>query len=67
MQNDESRPGDLFIDRYMPGASAEEREEAIANLDRFVAVLVRIDARLEQEKRDRIRQISDSEVDSDNS
>lgn len=40
------RPGDLFIDRYMPGANAEEREEALANLEGLIAVLVQIDERL---------------------
>jgi hypothetical protein len=43
------RPGDLFIDRYMPGASAEEREAAYTNVRRLIAVLVRIDERLRRE------------------
>jgi hypothetical protein len=49
------RPGDLFIDRYMPKATEEAREEAYANLRALVALLVRIDERLaleEQEQRD---------------
>jgi len=49
------RPGDLFIDRYMPKATEEAREEAYANLRALVALLVRIDERLaleEREKRD---------------
>jgi hypothetical protein len=58
-------PLDPFIERYMPDASADEREEGRANLERFVAVLVRIDDRIEREKQDAIRQISDSAVDSD--
>ena len=39
------RPGDVILDRYMPGATAEEREAARANLYGFVAVLLRIAAR----------------------
>ena len=51
----ERRPGQLFIDRYMPQATEEAREEAYANLRALVALLVRIDERLaleEQEQRD---------------
>ena len=40
------RPGDLFIDRYMPEATEEAREEAYENLRALVALLVRIDERL---------------------
>lgn len=43
------RPGDLFIDRYMPGASAEEREEAYQNVRQLITVLVRINERLRRE------------------
>jgi hypothetical protein len=46
MQNTNDHPEDIFIDRYMPGASMAEREEARANVRRLVAVLVRIDERL---------------------
>jgi hypothetical protein len=31
-----------FVDRYMPNASPEERAEACQNLNRLVAVLVRV-------------------------
>jgi hypothetical protein len=51
----ERRPGELFIDRYMPHATEEAREEAYANLRALVALLVRIDERLaleDQEARD---------------
>ncbi len=51
--NSERRPGELFIDRYMPGASEEAREEAYANLRALVALLVRIDERLALEDRER--------------
>jgi len=44
------RPGDLFIDRYMPKATEEAREEAYANLRALVALLVRIDERLALEE-----------------
>lgn len=43
------RPGDLIIDRYLPEASSEEREEARRRLYVFVAALVRIASRLERE------------------
>jgi len=46
------RPGDLFIDRYMPKATDEAREEAYANLRALVALLVRIDERLALEERE---------------
>jgi hypothetical protein len=48
------RPGLGIIDRYMPNASAEKQEEAYANLQSLVKVLVRIDDRLaadEEEQR----------------
>lgn len=49
----ERRPGELFVDRYMPKASEEAREEAYANLRALVALLVRIDERLAIEDRER--------------
>lgn len=64
MQKDNPHSENPFIDRYMPGASAEERAEAAANLERFVTVLVRIDQRLEREKQEAIRQKADSALDS---
>jgi hypothetical protein len=50
MKNDNKHPADLFIDRYMAGASDKEREEARENMVRFVAVLVRINERLRRER-----------------
>lgn len=44
------RPGDLIIDRYMPDASPEVREEARRRLCNYVRVLLRISMRLEQEQ-----------------
>ena len=46
------RPGDIFIDRYMPKATEEARERAYANLKALVALLVRIDERLAIEERE---------------
>ena len=51
------RPGDLFIDRYMPKATEEAREEAYANLRALVALLVRIDERLALEEREHLDSI----------
>lgn len=55
MKNKKSdqRPGYLFIDRYMPKATEEAREEAYANLRALVALLVRIDERLALEDQER--------------
>ena len=55
MQNkqQERRPGELFIDRYMPKATEEAREEAYANLKALVALLVQIDERLALEDQER--------------
>ncbi|MEI9933169.1 MAG: hypothetical protein WDM89_22215 [Rhizomicrobium sp.] len=39
------QPGDVFLDRYMPGASEKEREEARQNLYGFFAVLLEIATR----------------------
>ena len=51
------RPGDLFIDRYMPKATEEAREEAYANLRALVALLVQIDERLALEEREQLDSI----------
>jgi hypothetical protein len=53
-KNTKHRPGNLFIDRYMPKATEEAREEAYANLRALVALLVRIDERLALEERERL-------------
>jgi hypothetical protein len=44
------RPGDLIIDRYMPDATPEEREEAHANLRRFLKALLRVAVRVTKER-----------------
>lgn len=51
MQKDNGHPADLFVDRYMVGASDEQRAEARENVVQFVAILVRIDARIKRERR----------------
>jgi hypothetical protein len=42
----EHRPGDVILDRYLPHASSEEREEARENLRRLAQLLIRINNRL---------------------
>ena len=60
------RPGDVILDRYMPDATAEEREAARANLYGFVAVLLRIATREATEEAEQaIRAKSGGEVESE--
>lgn len=47
---DNPRPGFFIIEKYMPDATAEAKEEAYQNLRDLVAVLVRINARLARER-----------------
>lgn len=42
----QKRPEELLVDRYMPNASQEEREQACENVRRLVAVFIRINERL---------------------
>ena len=44
------KPGDLILNKYMPNATSEEREEARANLKAYVEVMIRIAQRIEAEK-----------------
>ena len=46
------RPGQLFLDRYMPDASEEERKAAYDNLRALITIIVEVDRRLAREKRD---------------
>jgi hypothetical protein len=39
------RPGDIILDRYLPGASEETREEARENLRRLARLLIRVHER----------------------
>ena len=50
-QND-TLPEDIFIDRYMPGATPEQRKEASENMRALIAVLLRINLRLAREECD---------------
>ena len=40
------RPGDIILDRYLPNASPEKREEARENLRRLGRLLIRVHRRL---------------------
>ncbi len=46
-------PGDLILDRYMPDATPEQREDAHANLKAYVAVIMRLNQRLAREAGDK--------------
>lgn len=59
-QHNDLLPGMLFVDRYMPGASTEEREEAYGNVRQLIAVLVRINERMVREQSERDSRESDS-------
>ena len=50
--NANRRPGDFILDRYMPRATAEEREVARENLRAFALVVVGIARRLALEERE---------------
>lgn len=47
---DKTHSADIFIERYMPGASKEARNDARENVTRLVAVLVRVNDRLKREE-----------------
>ena len=47
------RPGDLILNRYMPNATEEEREEARDNLRAYAMVVLRIATRLATEEYER--------------
>ena len=49
----DQKPGDLFIDRYMPHATADEREAAHQRLRQLIGVLMRVNDRLAREERPR--------------
>lgn len=51
-ENANRQAGDLILDRYMPHATAEEREAAREHLRAFAAVVVGIAKRLALEERD---------------
>jgi cell fate regulator YaaT (PSP1 superfamily) len=45
----EHQPGDIILNRYMPNATEEEREDARENLRRLARVLLRIEVRIARE------------------
>ena len=49
-KDDQHRPEDIFLDRYIPNASEAEREQASENLRRLVRLLIRVHERLAWEK-----------------
>ena len=60
------RPGDIILDRYMPDATTEQREEARANLKTYAAVFMRINQRLARDAGDKeARAIADRNVESE--
>lgn len=62
----EHRPGDLILKKYMPNATEDEREEARENLRRLARVLLRIEERMAREWYEKqIRASGGSEVDSE--
>ena len=62
----EHRPGDLILNRYMPNATEEVREEARENLRRLARVLLRIERRLAREWYEKqIRESGGVKVDSE--
>lgn len=50
MSTVDPRPGFIIIERYMPDASATEREEAYSSLREYVAILMRIEERVKKER-----------------
>ena len=44
------RPGDIILDRYLPHATAAERETARENLRRLARLLIRVHERLAHDK-----------------
>lgn len=43
-------PSDIFINRYLPNATEEQRAQARANLNAFVSVLILINERIRREE-----------------
>jgi hypothetical protein len=60
------KPGDYILDRYLPHASAEKREEARENLRRLARLLIRVHTRLARDNpQEKIRGNDGDEVDSE--
>ena len=59
------RPGDVFLDRYMPNASDTERENARANLYALLSALLHLEERRAREEDGaEIRENGDIAIDS---
>lgn len=50
------RPGDVFLNRYMPDTTEEEREAARENLKNFAAVMLRVFTRMAKEDQDQAQE-----------
>lgn len=50
MSNKERRPGDLFLDRYLPDADEETRELARERLREYVLHLISVGERIQQRR-----------------
>jgi hypothetical protein len=60
------KPGDYILDRYLPHASAETREESRENLRRLARLLIRVHTRLARDNpQGKIRGNDGDEVDSE--
>jgi hypothetical protein len=62
----EHRPGDIILERYIPNASEEDREIARENLRRLARLLIRVHERLTLDNpEDAIRANADSKLESE--
>jgi hypothetical protein len=61
------RPGDYILDKYLPDAAPEAREEARDNLYALATVVVRICTRIAHERQEEIRAKRQAEVESGHS
>ena len=65
---DARKPGDIILDRYLPHATAEEREAARENLRRLARLILRVQARLARDNpQPRTRGTSNPTVESESS
>lgn len=62
MTDNTKKPGDLILERYMPGATAEEREAARQNLLQFAATVIGIAKRRAHDEDDEIRAKHDQAI-----
>jgi len=57
MPKQKKEPGWYIIDKYLPDATPEAKQEAHANLVGMLSVLVEIDDRLEKENQDKRKEV----------